>query len=53
MIDLSLWQVKEEARLSWDAYATQLKTVDFDPSSGCEVVHWVMKFPVSVPGTMM
>ena len=37
----------EETRMSWDLYLTKLKTVDSDPGSGCEVVHWVMKFPVS------
>ena len=43
----NLFQVKHENRKSWDAYVQQLETVDLDTESGSEVVHWVMKFPVS------
>ena len=42
-----LFQMDEETRMSWDLNLKKLKTVDSDPVSECEVVHWVMKFPVS------
>ena len=41
-------QVNSEARKLWDTYALRLETVDYDPHTGSEVVHWVMKYPVSI-----
>ena len=40
-------QVDHDARKEWDAYVVKLATVDKDPASGCEVIHWIMKYPVS------
>ena len=33
-------------RMSWDSYCLELNIVDRDPSTGSEVVHWVLKYPV-------
>eukprot|EP00731_Ephydatia_muelleri_P007222 Em0003g1470a len=38
-------QVDHDARKEWDAYVVKLDTVDKDPASGCEVIHWIMKYP--------
>lgn len=38
-------QVDHDARKEWDAYVVKLATVDKDPASGCEVIHWIMKYP--------
>lgn len=40
-------QVDHERRKGWDSYVQRLETIDMDPVSGSEVVHWVMRFPVS------
>ena len=40
-------QAKNEERKEWDTYALKLETVDRDPQTGSEVVHWVLKYPVS------
>lgn len=40
-------QVDSDARKQWDLYATKLETIDADHHTGSEVVHWIMKYPVS------
>ena len=39
-------QVDHACRKEWDSYVQKLETVEVDPETGTEVVHWVMKFPV-------
>ena len=41
-------QVDHTCRKHWDTYVEKLETVDVDHETGCEVVHWIMKFPVCV-----
>lgn len=41
-------QIDENLRKSWDHYVAKLRTVDYDKISDCGLVHWVMKYPVSV-----
>ena len=41
-------QVDHACRKEWDSYVQKLETVEVDPETGTEVVHWVMKFPVCV-----
>jgi hypothetical protein len=41
-----LTQVDHACRKEWDSYVQKLETVEVDPETGTEVVHWVMKFPV-------
>ncbi|KAK3095724.1 hypothetical protein FSP39_018097 [Pinctada imbricata] len=43
-------QVDLEYRKTWDAYLVDLNVVDRDKESGCEVVHWVTKYPVTWTG---
>jgi hypothetical protein len=38
-------QVDHACRKEWDSYVQKLETVEVDPETGTEVVHWVMKFP--------
>ena len=45
-------QVNNEDRKSWDLYALKLETIDRDVRTGSEVVHWVLKFPVSLLYTL-
>ena len=40
-------QVDNELRKSWDSFALKLETVDSDPRTRSDVIHWVMKYPVS------
>ena len=40
-------QVEHNCRKDWDTYVQRLETVDVDRQTGSEVVHWVMRFPVS------
>ena len=40
-------QVEHKCRKDWDTYVQRLETVDVDRQTGSEVVHWVMRFPVS------
>ena len=41
-------QVDNEARKVWDTYVVKLDTVDRDPNTGSEIVHWILKYPVSM-----
>ena len=41
-------QVDLTCRKSWDTYVQRLETVDVDPETGSEVIHWIMAFPVSL-----
>jgi len=40
-------KVDLEFRKQWDKLVIKLDIVDRDESSGTEVVHWVMHYPVS------
>ena len=41
-------QIDNDLRKTWDNFALKLETVDSDPRTGSDVIHWVMKYPVSV-----
>ena len=36
-------------RLQWDSYLSAMKVVDRDPLTGTDLLHWVIKLPVSEP----
>jgi hypothetical protein len=38
-------QVDLTCRKSWDTYVQRLETVDVDPETSSEVIHWIMAFP--------
>ena len=40
-------QANNEERKEWDTYALKLETVDRDSQTESEVVHWILKYPVS------
>ena len=41
-------QIDNDLRKTWDNFALKLETVDSDPRTGSDVIHWIMKYPVSV-----
>lgn len=44
----NLFQIDTEYRKIWDHYAGKLEIIDRDPEGECEVLHWIMKYPVSI-----
>ena len=41
-MDLKFW-------CSWDDQTMEINVVDVNEEKGSEVIHWVYKFPVSIP----
>lgn len=40
-------QIDTEYRKVWDKYAAKLDIIERDPEGDSEVLHWIMKYPVS------
>ena len=38
-----------DVRLQWDSYLSAMEVVDRDPLTGTDLLHWVIKLPVSEP----
>ena len=46
---LVLLQMDADVRLQWDSYLSAMEVVDRDPLTGTDLLHWVIKLPVSEP----
>ena len=44
---LVLLQMDADVRLQWDSYLSVMELVDRDPLIGTDLLHWVIRLPVS------
>ena len=48
-LSLALLQMDPEVRLQWDSYLSSMDVMERDPVTGSDLLHWVIKLPVSEP----